>query len=63
MAETESLADDLLWGIEAIAAYIGRTRRQAYEALAKGELPSRQVNHRWVASKTKLRAHLTGEAT
>jgi len=53
---------DLVWGIEAIAAYIGRTPRQAYEALSKGEMPARQVNRRWVASKRKLREHFEGEA-
>lgn len=53
MAETETL--DLLWGVEAIAVYIGRTKRQTYEALVKGELPARQVNRRWVASRKTLR--------
>jgi hypothetical protein len=58
--QTEGL--DLVWGIQAIAAFIGRTPRQAYEALSKGELPARQVNRRWVASKRKLREHFEGEA-
>ncbi|WP_404404915.1 DNA-binding protein [Pelagibacterium halotolerans] len=60
MTETETL--DLLWGIDQIAAFIGRTPRQTYEALAKHELPARQVNRRWVASKRKLREHFEGEA-
>ncbi len=47
---------DLVWGIGNIAAVIGRTPRQAYEALAKGELPARQVNKRWVASRRRLEA-------
>lgn len=51
---------DLLWGIDTIAAYIGRTRRQCYEALVKGELPSRKVNGRWVASRRKLRELFEG---
>lgn len=45
---------DLVWGTEAIAAVIGRTRRQAAEALAKGQLPARKVNGRYVASRRKL---------
>lgn len=53
-ANRESL--ELLWGAEAIGNFIGRTRRQAFEALSKGELPARQVNGRWVASKAKLQA-------
>ena len=53
MADIESL--DLLWGVREIARFINRTERQCYEALTKGELPGRQVNHRWVASKKALR--------
>lgn len=50
----------LIWGVAAIAMYIGRTDRQAYEALAKGQLPARRVNGRWVASASALRAHFEG---
>tara|TARA_R100000365_G_C2746354_1_gene75599 strand:+ start:681 stop:878 length:198 start_codon:yes stop_codon:yes gene_type:complete len=46
---------DLLWGCEAIAAFIGRTPRQTFEAVSKGQLPTRKVNGRWVASKKALR--------
>lgn len=48
-------AVDTVWGIAGIAAFIGRTPRQTYEALAKGELPARRVNRRWCASKSRLR--------
>jgi hypothetical protein len=53
---------DLAWGIDTIAKFIGRTRRQTYEALVKGELPARQVNKRWVASRRRLREHFEGIA-
>lgn len=53
---------DLIWGAAAIAAFIGRTKRQTDEALAKGELPARQVNGRWVASRKRLIAFFEGEA-
>lgn len=46
---------DLIWGIGAIAAFIGRTPRQTHEALAKGELPARRINRRWCASRKALR--------
>jgi hypothetical protein len=46
---------DLLWGIDAIAAFIGRSRSQTHNALAKGELPARLINGRWVASRARLR--------
>lgn len=51
---------DLVWNIDGIAAVIGRTRRQTYEALVKGELPARQVNGRWVASRRRLEAFFEG---
>jgi hypothetical protein len=47
-------AIDLVWGVEAIAAVIGRTPRQAYHLLASGHLPARQVGNRWVAERGKL---------
>jgi hypothetical protein len=53
---------DLVWGAAAIAALIGRTPRQVWEALDKGELPARKVNGRWVASREALRRHFMGEA-
>lgn len=53
MSDTEPL--DLIWGVRDIARFIGRTERQCYEALSKGELPGKRVNHRWVASKKALR--------
>jgi hypothetical protein len=55
--QVESLAGDLLWGAASIAAFIGRTPRQTWEALSKGELPARRINHRWVASKAALARH------
>ena len=51
---------DLIWGAAAIAVFIGRTKRQTDEALAKGELPARQVNGRWVASRKRLTAFFEG---
>lgn len=45
---------DLLWGAEAIAAFIGRTERQTKDALAKGHLPGRKVNGRWCCSRAEL---------
>lgn len=63
-SEHQALPDgalDLAWGIDAIAAYIGRTRRQTYEALVKGQLPpAKRVNGRWVASRRKLRELFEG---
>lgn len=61
MAE-ESDTLDLLWGAEEIGAFLGRTPRQAWEALNKGELPARKINGRWAASRKALRRLFEGEA-
>lgn len=45
---------DLVWGVEAIAALIGRTRRQTFHMLASGSLPGKKVGGRWVAHRQKL---------
>lgn len=48
---------DLVWGIENIAAYIGRSRGQTYSALTKNEIPAKLVNNRWAASRSALRKY------
>lgn len=48
---------DLVWGIENIAAYIGRSRSQTYLALTKNEIPAKLVNNRWAASRSNLRKY------
>jgi hypothetical protein len=53
---------DLVWGAAEIGRFIGRTQRQAYDALVAGELPGRRVNGRWVASRRRLREHFEGMA-
>ncbi|TAT82460.1 hypothetical protein [Rhizobium ruizarguesonis] len=58
--ETE-LRDDLLWGAGAIARYIGRSKRQTYYLLEKGQVPARKIGDLWLGSKTTLDIHLTGE--
>jgi hypothetical protein len=52
---------DLIWGIAAIATFIGRTPRQTKHALAKGALPAKQVLGRWCASKSELRRFFSSE--
>jgi len=57
----DDLADDLLWGVPAIAAYIGQETRAVHYLIAKGVLPVRRLGHRTlVASKQELRAALAG---
>jgi hypothetical protein len=45
---------DLIWGGEAIAKLIGRTRRQTFHMLETGMLPAKKVGDRWVAERGKL---------
>ena len=49
--------DDLLWGVEAIAAEIGRPQRWCYYQLEKGYLPAGKSGQLWVASRQALRAY------
>jgi hypothetical protein len=52
------VADDLLWGVEAIAKEIGQPVRQVYYMLEKGELPAGKPSGRiWVASRQALRKY------
>jgi hypothetical protein len=59
--EKNEAADDLIWGCAAIAAAIGRNRRATFHLLENQLLPARKVGERWVASRKKLLATLTGD--
>nr|WP_187973298.1 DNA-binding protein [Aquibium microcysteis] len=45
---------ELVWGAEAIAAFIGRTPRATFHLLEKKEIPARKVSGRWVAERGQL---------
>jgi len=49
-------ADDLLYGVPAIAAFIGRTERDTYYDIDQGRLPVGRWGTRYVASNSRLRA-------
>jgi hypothetical protein len=56
---TTDLADDLLRGAAEIGAFLGnRSPRQTFHWLEKGFVPARKVGALWIASKTRLRAHM-----
>jgi hypothetical protein len=58
MAVTEpAVANDLLWGVEAIAQEIGLTVRMTYWRLERGELPVGKVGQTYVGSRQALRKH------
>jgi hypothetical protein len=52
---------DTLWGVQAIADYIGRNRRQTYYYLQEGLIPGKKIGAIWIGSKSKLRAFLSDE--
>lgn len=54
---TEPVTLDLIWGCDAIAAYLGITPGQAKYALVKGEIPGRKTLGKWVTSREALRLH------
>lgn len=45
---------ELVWGAEAIAKLIGRTRRVTFHLLTTGAIPAKKVGDRWVAERSKL---------
>jgi hypothetical protein len=51
----------LLWGAEAIAAFIGRDRRQTFYLLQTKKLPAKKIGDQWVATKKDLQAHFEQE--
>jgi len=58
-----TLGDDLIWGMDSIAAEIGLPLTRAYYLAATGKLPIRKVGHRTVvASREQLRRYLAGES-
>jgi excisionase family DNA binding protein len=57
--ENNNLADDLLDGVPAIAAFTGWSQRQIYHLAEKGKLPLFKVGERkWCARKSTLKAHI-----
>lgn len=47
---------DLVWGVAAIAALLGRTCRQTNHILAAGHIPpARKIGGRWVVSRMALK--------
>lgn len=61
MGENNDQHDDIVWEVENIAKFIGRTSRQTYHLLETGALPARKIGGRWVASRKKLLAAILGE--
>ena len=58
-------SDDLdqpLWGWQAIAKEINRTRRQTFYMLENGLLPAKKIGGKWMTTRRALRQHLAVES-
>jgi hypothetical protein len=55
VVDTSTPADDLIFGVPAIAKFIGRSVRDTYYDIEQGRLPVGRWGARYVASKTRLR--------
>jgi len=53
----ESIGDDLLRGMKAIAAFTGEPARRTDYLLRSGQIPAGQIGRTWIASKKTLREH------
>jgi hypothetical protein len=54
------LADDLLWGADAIAKALNKEVRPTYYLLEKKLIPAAKVGDQWVVSRKALRDHFAG---
>jgi hypothetical protein len=57
-----TLANEILWGAEQIAAFIGVGTRRVFYLLANGALPATKTGATWTSTKSRLRRHFGGEA-
>lgn len=52
---------DLLWGAKAIASELGRTEKQTFHLLERGQIPAKKIGAQWVANRNTLRKHFEAE--
>ena len=55
----ETLADDLLRGCDAIAAFVGIDPRSAFHYLQAGQIPATKLGRLWLGSRSRLRRHFS----
>lgn len=57
----ESLAGDLMRGVEAIAVFLDLTQRQTNHLLQCGQLPAFKMGGIWHARKSTILAHIAAK--
>lgn len=50
---------DLIWGADAIAAAINKSRRQTFYLLEGGLIPAKKIGRQWCAQRSQLREHFS----
>jgi hypothetical protein len=55
--KNDTLADDLLWSVEAIGREIGKTPRQTTHLIEAKIIPATKLGGRYIASRRKLREY------
>ena len=58
-SEPTEFADDLLWGADEIAKFIGRSRIQTYWLIEHGTIPASKIGALLVGSRSTIRQALT----
>jgi hypothetical protein len=59
----ETVADDAVWGVAAIAREIGRSTPQTYYLISRGVIPVARLGHRTIiASRRQLRKLIATES-
>ena len=58
-----SIADDILWGLEEIAAELRLNEHQVIYRIKTGALPVRRYGRRFYASRAELRDHFFGQTS
>jgi excisionase family DNA binding protein len=60
LAASESLSDDMMEGVDCIAAYTRKTRRQIYYLLETRQLPAFKIGRIWHMRRSTLHRYIEG---
>jgi hypothetical protein len=53
---------EVLWGVKAIADFIGIPERKAFHALSAGHLPAKKIGRAWTTTRSAIKDALTPKA-
>jgi hypothetical protein len=58
---SDDILDAPVWGADAIAEIVGRSKRQVFHMLHSGHLDANHVGGRWVSTRRRLLKHIVGK--